>query len=58
MPAKVVVQYQQEVSVSVQRSLEASVYSGMAGDESQLQDVSPQQSPSPTLAPRSSSNPS
>ena len=57
MPAQAVVQNQQEVSVAVQRSLEASVYGGMAVDKSQLQGAFPKQSPSPTLAPRSHSNP-
>ena len=55
--ARTAVQNQQEVSVVVQRSLQASVYGGMAVDESQLQGAPPQQSPLPTLAPRSSSNP-
>ena len=43
---------------AVQRSLEASVYGGIAVDESQLWGVSPHQSLSPTLAPGTSSNPS
>ena len=36
MPAQVAVQNQQELSAAVQRSLEASVYGGIAVDESQL----------------------
>ena len=38
MPAQAVVQNQQEVSVVVQRSLEASVYVGMTSDEDQLRE--------------------
>ena len=51
MPAKVAVQNQQELSAAVQRSLEASVYSGIAVDKSQLWGVSPHQSLSPSLGP-------
>ena len=57
MPVQALVQNQQELSAAVQRSLEASIYGGMRVDKSQLQDVSPHQSPSATLAPRSNSNP-
>ena len=54
MPAQAVAQNQQEVSVAVQRSLEASAYSGIAVDESQMQGVPTQQGTLPTLHPRSS----
>ena len=37
MPAQATVQNQQEVSVAVQRSLEASVYGSITADKSQLQ---------------------
>ena len=57
MPAQATVQNQQEVSIAVQRSLEASAYGGVTVDENWLQGVPPQQSPSPTLAPKLSSNP-
>ena len=57
-PAQVAVQNQQELYAVVQRSLEAPVYGCMAVDKSQLQGLSPDQSPSPTLAPGSSSRPS
>ena len=39
MPAQAAVQNQQEVSITVQRSLEASVYGGMTADENWLQGV-------------------
>ena len=55
MPAQAAVQNQQELSAAVQRSLEDSVYGGMAVDKSQLWGVSPHQIPLPTLAPGSSS---
>ena len=57
IPAQAAVQTQQEVSVAVQRSLEASVCGGIITDESQLQGASPQQSLSPMIAPVSGSNP-
>ena len=50
-------QNQQDIFVAVQRSLEASVYGGMITDKSQIQGAPPQQSPLPTIAPVSSSNP-
>ena len=56
IPANEAEQNQQEVSAAVQKSQEAFVYGGMAVDVSQPQSVSPQQSPLPTLAPRSGSN--
>ena len=56
-PAQAAVQNQQEVSVAVERSLGTSVYDGMIVNKSLLQGVPLQQSPSPTLDPRSSSNP-
>ena len=57
MPAQAAVQNQQEVSEAVQRSLEPSVYDGIIMDKNQLQGTTPQQSPSPTIVPVSSSNP-
>ena len=42
MPAQAAVQNQQEVSAAVHRSLEASVYGGMAVDKSWLQGMYPQ----------------
>ena len=49
-PAQAVVQNKQEVSVPVQRSLEASVYGGIIMDKSWLQGAPPQQSPSSVIA--------
>ena len=47
----------QELSATVQRSLEASAYDGIAVDTSDLEGVPPYQSPLPTLSPGSSLNP-
>ena len=55
MLAQAAVQNQQEFSAAVQRSLEASVYDGIAVDESQLWGVSPHQTPLSTLASGSNS---
>ena len=58
MSAQAVVLNQQEVTIAVQRSLEASVHHGMRADENQLQEVLPQQSPLPTLSPQVKFKPS
>ena len=57
MPTQAAIEKQQEVSVVVHRSLEASVYCSMKSEENQLHGVRLQQCPLSTLVPVSSSKP-